>query len=126
MTKDGLFSEHFIKKYGEDLIKLSKPIFGAPPLLNKKIKQKSFDAILTYWPYQAKLLTDENFEKIIDIKDILSELGIPQGMPVIGWVFKEKWGEETSEVFKNFLKASDQAKKLMLSQMKFGMMSAHS
>ena len=55
MTKDGLFSEHFIKKYGEDLIKLSKPIFGAPPLLNKKIKQKSFDAILTYWPYQAKL-----------------------------------------------------------------------
>ncbi len=109
-----IFRAFYKKKYGKDLIKLSKPIFGAPPLLNKKIKQKSFDAILTYWPYQAKLLTDENFKKIIDIKDILSELGIPQGMPVIGWVFKEKWGEASTDIFKNFLKASDEAKKLML------------
>ena len=88
-----IFRAFYKKKYGEDLIKLSEPIFGAPPLLNKKIKQKNFDAILTYWPYQAKLLTDDNFKKIIDIKDILKELGIPDGMPVIGWVFKEKWGE---------------------------------
>ena len=109
-----IFRAFYKKKYGEDLIKLSKPIFGAPPFLNKKIKQKSFDAILTYWPYQAKLLTDENFEKIIDIKDILNELGIPDGMPVIGWVFKEKWGKETNEVFNNFLRSSDEAKKLML------------
>ena len=109
-----IFRAFYKKKYGEDLIKLSKPIFGAPPLLNKKIKQKSFDAILTYWPYQAKLLTDESFKKIIDIKDILMELGIPDGMPVIGWVFKEKWGEKSTEIFKNFLRASDEAKKLML------------
>ena len=109
-----IFRAFYKKKYGEDLIKLSKPIFGAPPLLNKKIKQKSFDAILTYWPYQAKLLTDENFKKIIDIKDILLELGIPNGMPVIGWVFKEKWGEESTDVFQRFLKSSNEAKKLML------------
>ena len=109
-----IFRAFYKKKYGEDLIKLSKPIFGAPPLLNKKLKQNSFDAILTYWPYQAKLLTDDNFKKVIDIRDILSELGIPRGMPVIGWVFKEKWVGESEEVFKNFLKASDEAKKLML------------
>ena len=59
-------------------------------------------------------MTDENFEKIIDIKDILNELGIPDGMPVISWVFKEKWGKETNEVFNNFLRSSDEAKKLML------------
>ena len=35
-------------------------------------------------------------------------------MPVIGWVFKEKWGEKSTEVLKNFLKSSDEAKKLML------------
>ena len=109
-----IFRAFYKKKYGEDLIKLSKPIFGAPPLLNKKLKQNSFDAILTYWPYQAKLLTDDNFKKVIDIRDILSELGIPRGMPVIGWVFKEKWVSESEEVFKNFLKASDEAKRLML------------
>ena len=109
-----IFRAFYKKKYGEDLIKLSKPIFGAPQLLNKKLKQNSFDAILTYWPYQAKLLTDDNFKKVIDIRDILSELGIPRGMPVIGWVFKEKWVSESEEVFKNFLKASDEAKRLML------------
>ena len=109
-----IFRAFYKKKYGEDLIKLSKPIFGAPPLLNKKLKQNSFDAILTYWPYQAKLLTDDNFKKVIDIRDILSELGIPSGMPVIGWVFKEKWVGKSEEVFNNFLKASDEAKKLML------------
>ena len=109
-----IFRAFYKKKYGEDLIKLSEPIFGAPPLLNKKIKQKDFDAILTYWPYQAKLLTDDNFKKIIDIKDILKELGIPDGMPVIGWVFKEKWGEKSADILKNFLKSSDEAKKLML------------
>ncbi len=109
-----IFRAFYKKKYGEDLIKMSKPIFGAPPLLNKKLKQNSFDAILTYWPYQAKLLTDDNFKKVIDIRDILSELGIPRGMPVIGWVFKEKWVDGSEEVFKNFLKASDEAKRLML------------
>ena len=41
-----IFRAFYKKKYGEDLIKLSKPIFGAPPLLNKKLKQNSFDAIL--------------------------------------------------------------------------------
>ena len=29
-----------LKKYGKDLIDLSRPIFGAPPLLNKKMHQK--------------------------------------------------------------------------------------
>ena len=58
---------YYKKKYNEDLKKSSRQIFGAPPLLNKKIKQKSFDAILTYWPYQAKLMTDENISKVINI-----------------------------------------------------------
>ena len=45
------------------------------------------------------------------LKTSFQNLDIPDGMPVIGWVFKEKWGKETSEVFKNFLNSSDQAKK---------------
>ena len=109
-----IFRAFYKKKYGKDLINLSKPIFGAPPLLNKKMQQKSFDAILTYWPYQAKLLTDKNFKKIININEILTELGVPSGMPVIGWVFKDNWGEKNKKILKNFLKSSDEAKKMML------------
>ena len=93
---------------------MSKQIFGAPPLLNKKIEQNSFDAILTYWPYQAKLLTNEKFTKVINITDILKKLDLPKGIPVIGWVFKEKWATKNKELLKNFLETSKEAKKLML------------
>ncbi len=109
-----IFRAYYIKKYGKDLIKLAKPIFGAPPLLNKKIEQKNFDAILTYWPYQAKLMTNPNFKKIINITDIIAELGIPKGMPVIGWVFKEDWANENLDKIDVYLKTSQKAKKLML------------
>ena len=78
------------------------------------MEQRNFDAILTYWPYQAKLLTDNNFKKVISINEILNELGIPDGMPVIGWVFKDSWGENNNILLENFLNASDEAKKIML------------
>ena len=109
-----IFRAYYKKKHGTDLIDLSRPIFGAPPLLNKKMQQSDFDAILTYWPYQAKLLTDDSFKKVININEILSELGIPTGMPVIGWVFRDDWGINNSNILNNFLKASDEAKKIML------------
>ena len=109
-----IFRAYYKKKHGTDLIALSRPIFGAPPLLNKKMQQSGFDAILTYWPYQAKLLTDDNFKKIININEILNELGIPDGIPVIGWVFRDDWGKNNNDILNNFLKASDEAKKIML------------
>ncbi len=109
-----IYRAYFKKKYGKDLLKLSKPIFGAPPLLNKKIKQKDFDAILTYWPYQAELIGDQDFIKIINITDVISELGVPKGVPVIGWVFNERWAKNKASILNNFLLASKEAKKLML------------
>ena len=109
-----IFRAYYKKKHGIDLINLSRPIFGAPPLLNKKMQQSNFDAILTYWPYQAKLLTDNSFKKVININEILNELGIPDGIPVIGWVFRDNWGNNNNDILKSFLKASDEAKKIML------------
>ncbi len=109
-----IFRAYYKKKHGTDLIDLSRPIFGAPPLLNKKMQQSNFDAILTYWPYQAKLLTDNSFKKVININEILNELGIPDGIPVIGWVFRDNWGKNNNVLLKNFLKASDEAKAIML------------
>ena len=80
-------------------------------MLNKKIEQKDFDAILTYWPYQAKLLAKGNFKKVIGINDILSELGIPKGMPVIGWVFKEEWAKKMKLFLNDFLKPQKKPKR---------------
>ena len=105
---------YYKKVFNEDLRKDSRQIFGAPPLLNKKIKQKSFDAILTYWPYQAKLMTDDNFSKVINITDIIAKLDIPPGVPVIGWVFKDEWAASNEKILKGFLSVSKKSKELML------------
>ena len=109
-----IFRAFYKKEYGKELKDESRQIFGAPPLLNKKIEQDSFDAILTYWPYQAKLLTNNKFTKVINITDILTKLELPKGIPVIGWVFKDKWALKNQELLNDFLKTSKKAKKLML------------
>ena len=45
---------------------------------------------------------------------MISELGVPKGVPVIGWVFNEKWAKNKASILNNFLLASKEAKKLML------------
>ena len=109
-----IFRAYFKKQYGIELKDVSRQIFGAPPLLNKKIEQNSFDAILTYWPYQAKLLTNEKFVKVINITDILQKLELPRGIPVIGWVFKDNWAKGKSDLLNKFLNVSKDTKKIML------------
>ena len=108
-----IFRAYYLEKFGEDLKNVSKQVFGAPPLLNKKIEQGSFDAILTYWPYQARLKT-KDFISVISIRDVIKKLGIDSNVPVIGWVFRDEWAQENSVKLKRFIQASDEAKKLMM------------
>ncbi len=109
-----IFRAYFKKQYGMELKDVSRQIFGAPPLLNKKIEQDSFDAILTYWPYQAKLLTNDKFVKVINITDILQKLELPRGIPVIGWVFKDSWASGKLDLLNKFLNVSKETKRVML------------
>lgn len=108
-----IFRAYYQDALGKDLKDDSIQIFGAPPLLNKKIEQGSFDAILTYWPYQARLKAKE-FVTVISISDVIGKLGIDGNVPVIGWVFRDLWAEENSKKLNNFVKASNEAKELML------------
>ena len=108
-----IFRAYYKDLFGQDLRNESEQIFGAPPLLNKKIEQGSFDAILTYWPYQARLKT-KDFNTVINVSDVIKELGIDGNIPVIGWVFRDDWAKQNEELLSNFVKASNEAKNLML------------
>lgn len=108
-----IFRAYYLEQFGEDLKNVSEQIFGAPPLLNKKIEQGSFDAILTYWPYQARLKT-KDFINVISIRDIIQKLGIDSNIPVIGWVFRDEWANKNSSTLKRFIQVSDEAKNLMM------------
>ena len=108
-----IFRAYYKDLFGKDLRNESEQIFGAPPLLNKKIEQGSFDAILTYWPYQARLKT-KDFNTVINVSDVIKKLGIDGNIPVIGWVFRDDWAKQNEKLLSNFVKASNEAKNLML------------
>ena len=108
-----IFRAYYLEKFGEDLVNVSEQVYGAPPLLNKKIEQGSFDAILTYWPYQARLKT-KDFVKVISVKDVIKKLGIDSNVPVMGWVFRDEWAIDNSSKLKRFIQASEEAKELMM------------
>ena len=88
--------------------------FAAPPLINEQLKQHRLDAALTYWHFAARLEA-EGYRQLIDGKGILTELGITEAIPALGYVFKQSWAEQHKSAVKSFLLASKQAKNRLCS-----------
>jgi len=87
--------------------------FAAPPLLNELIKRGELDAVLNFWHYTARLKA-AGMHSVIDVKTMLSEFGIDQPVPLLGWVFHENWAAENDTAINGFLQASYRAKKTLL------------
>ncbi len=96
-----------------DLADELEPNFGAPPLINKLISKGDLDAVLNFWHFGAKLKA-AGMKELIAVSDILPELGIDGGIPLLGWVFDEQWANDNQDLVKAFLASSYEAKKLML------------
>ena len=109
-----LFRAYSKKKMAVDPINFLKPIYAAPPLLNEFIERNEIDAVLNYWHYNARLKS-KGYRELISVENILKDLGIKTKIPAFGWVFSEKFGKENKNLINNFLKASKEAKRIMLS-----------
>ena len=109
-----LFRAYGIKKLSKDPKQFLKPTYAAPPLLNELVKKNEIDAVLNYWHYNARLIS-KGYRELISVEDILKNLGIQTKIPAYGWVFSEKFAKNKKELINNFLKASMEAKKIMLS-----------
>jgi len=113
VSKTWLITRAYSKmKFKKDLTKIIKPIFAAPPILNKKMLDGSIDASINFWHYNAKLEA-KGMKKLISIEDMLHTLGIKHDIPLIGWVFSEKFAKENQNLVNNFLKSSYETKKLL-------------
>ncbi len=108
-----LFRAYYNKKNNIDPKKYLKPIYAAPPLLNELILRNEIDAVLNYWHYNSRLKS-KGFREIISVEDILKNLGINTKIPAYGWVFSEEFAKNKKTLIKNFLNASAEAKKIML------------
>ena len=114
VDKSWLFLRAYTQKtLGKDMLKMVEPSFGAPPLLNKLAKRDEVDGVLNFWHFTAKLKST-GFRSIVTIQEVLKELGVDRPIPIIGWVFSEAFGAKNTEVVKGFIKASEDAKKLLL------------
>ena len=96
-----------------DLRTETKQEFGAPPLLSERAKQGELDAVLTFWPYAARLEADNGFSQLIGVEDVVRELGAKGEVAMVGYVFSESWGKENLGGIQAFLRAAAKADELL-------------
>jgi NitT/TauT family transport system substrate-binding protein len=100
------------KTIGVDLATVAEPVYGAPPLLNELMLKGEIPATLTFWNYEARLKA-RGMRQVIAIPDLLRSFGATREVPIVGWVFSEKWAAAHEAAIKGFLRASAAAKQIL-------------
>lgn len=100
------------KKQGLSLTETVEQTFAAPPLLNQLMLKGDIDAVLNFWHYGARLEA-AGMRPLIRVNDLMGGLGIKAKVPLLGWIFNEKWAEEHQSAVINFLRASYAAKGIL-------------
>ncbi|ALG73357.1 ABC transporter substrate-binding protein [Azospirillum thiophilum] len=100
-------------RHGLALDRDAQAFFGAPPLLNNKIADGDLDAVLTFWPFAARLEA-KGMRALMTVSDMLAALGQPATLPSIGYVFREEWARANPAALAGFQTATAKAKTLLL------------
>ncbi len=101
------------KKYNTDLLDIVNPVYAGAPILYKKMLDKSVDAAVNYWHFNAKLKS-KGATAVIEMSDLLDELNIKSDVSFVGWTFNEEYANKNKELYKAFIKSTHDAKKLLL------------
>ena len=99
-------------KLGIDLKDIVSPNFAAPPLLNELALRGELPAVLNFWHYSARLKA-AGLRPLISVKELLPALGVKDSVPLVGWIFTERWAADHLSALTVFLKASYAAKKIL-------------
>jgi NitT/TauT family transport system substrate-binding protein len=99
------------KTAGFDPAQASDPVYAAPPLLNESLKRGAIPAALNFWQYNARL--DGDFTELISVEDMLPAVGLPAAMPLLGWVFSERWAKAHPATIQGYLAAAAEARHLL-------------
>ena len=113
LDKSWLFLRAYaIKKYEKDPLTFFNTSFAAPPLINGLLRNNQLDAGYNYWNYTARLEA-LGYEEFLTLKDILPYIGIEGELPLIGYVFREGFVQKNEETLNGFIKASNEARKIL-------------
>ena len=108
-----LFQVYSKYKYNQDLKNIINEIYAAPPILYKKVSDKSIFGAMNFWHYNAKL-DKNNIKRLIGVEEIFKEFNIQNDIPLVGWIFDTNFANKNPKLINNFLQASYESKKILL------------
>ena len=99
-------------KTGIDLRHAAQVVYGAPPLLSAKLRQRELDAVLTFWNFAAELQA-AGCHEMISMADCARTLGLPARLNLVGFVFRQDWADAHRQAVDGFLKAVADAQQIL-------------
>jgi NitT/TauT family transport system substrate-binding protein len=97
---------------GHDLADHVEVVYGAPPLLSQELAAEHVDAVLTFWPYAARLAVGGG-RSVITMDEVMRGLGFTPPVPMIGYAVTESWLTAHPGALTRVLAAIDQADRIM-------------
>lgn len=100
------------QRYGFDLSEASMASFGPPAAITERLKAGEIDAALTLWQIAARLEAD-GMRRVLSVNDVVHELGISSDIPLLGYVFSERWARANPTRLDGFLRAAKDANAIL-------------
>ena len=97
---------------GLDLDTVAVKTFGPPPLLAEQAAAGRLDAVLNYWPFAARAEAAGQ-RRVLAMEDAVGALGIPPGVPFVGWVFSDAFAGRNAAAVQGFIEASAKARSIL-------------
>ena len=104
---------YYASKTGGKLTDDASVKFGAPPLVNQLLLQGQAKAALNNWNWNVQTQLAGKTQ-LISVQQMLSELGVSEPPPLLGWVFTDKDAAAKPDAIKAFLDASFETKQALL------------
>jgi len=103
------------KVLGYDLADKITPVYGAPPLLSQELAAGRIDAVLTYWPFAARLSV-QGAKPLLSVAEMVRGLGLTEAVPVMGFAVRQDWAEAHPAALAAFVAAAQAADHRLLTQ----------
>ena len=71
------------------------------------------DAVLTYWPFAARAEAAGQ-RRVLAMEDAVDALGLPPGLPFVGWVFSDAFAGRDTAAVQGFVEASAKARAILV------------
>lgn len=99
-----LFRAFAHDQVGGDIATMVEPVFGAPPLLSEQLRLGRIDAALTFWNFAARL-DAEGYKRLIDVAEVMKQLGLEPPPPLVGFVWRDTLSEKRGGDVDSFFSA---------------------